>query len=367
MKKILLKSLLLFAITFVAFSCDSDDNNDTPSWTEPKITDTGMYILNQGKMGNNDASLVYFDLATNVTTKDVFSNQNKMKLGDTGQDIAIYGTKMYVSVTGSNRIYVTNLKGQLLKNGIGEDAIIELKNGTAPQSPYALITNEGKVYASFYGGCIAVIDTTSLAITKTIPVGSYPEKMIIKDKNLYVTERNGNNGEISKKISVVNLTNFSVNSITVAENPTTICQDKNGNIYVASWGNYVDISPSFQKIASGTIDAVEISNKTVTGMAAANDKILLILSGSDFKSQLAYYDLSKNELVEESFLADKTNLPEAQNITVDPHTGNVYICTSDYKNNGVVYIYTSSYDLIKSVSSEGVNPISIGFTKKNNK
>ncbi len=67
------------------------------------------YILNEGSWGSNNASLSRVDLTTGAITNNVFSTANGRGLGDVAQDIVIYGTKAYISVTFSNSIEAMSL------------------------------------------------------------------------------------------------------------------------------------------------------------------------------------------------------------------------------------------------------------------
>ena len=50
-----------------------------------------LYFLNSGNMGNNNATLTMYDPETGESDPDYFMTQNGRGLGDTAQDIIIYG------------------------------------------------------------------------------------------------------------------------------------------------------------------------------------------------------------------------------------------------------------------------------------
>lgn len=57
----------------------------------------GFYLLNEGNMGTNKATLDYMDFATGVYTRNIYAAANPtqpMEMGDVGNDIAIYGSKL---------------------------------------------------------------------------------------------------------------------------------------------------------------------------------------------------------------------------------------------------------------------------------
>lgn len=79
------------------------------------LGDGSAYVLNQGFWGGNDASLSRVDLATGQIDNNVFSAANARNLGDIAQDILVYGSKAYVTVTFSNTIEVVSIKDNTSK------------------------------------------------------------------------------------------------------------------------------------------------------------------------------------------------------------------------------------------------------------
>ena len=153
-------------------SCDDDDpvidnpdNPDDPNTppTEEVVTTNGYYVLNSGKMGSNNASLSFYNTDTQEVTADVFMEKNERGLGDTANDMLIYGEKMYIAVYGSQVIEVTDLQGNSLKQ-------IQSTTGS-PLQPRFMTSHEGKVYVSLYDGYVARLDTASLEIETQVAVG----------------------------------------------------------------------------------------------------------------------------------------------------------------------------------------------------
>lgn len=57
----------------------------------------GFYLLNEGNMGMNRATIDWFDYEQGVYTRDIFSELNPTlprELGDVGNDLKIYGKKL---------------------------------------------------------------------------------------------------------------------------------------------------------------------------------------------------------------------------------------------------------------------------------
>jgi YVTN family beta-propeller protein len=357
MRKLLLQGAVFSLLALGFVSCDSDDNNGT--WTDPEVTTTGIYILNNGNWGANDAKLSYYNVDTKTVTADVFYNMNgEQKLGDLAQDMTVYGSRMYITVTGSNKIFITDRSAKILRT-------IDPKNGDKPMEPRYTKTYNGKVYVTTQSGYVLRIDTTSMAVDKQIKVGSYPEQMTIVNNNLYVA----NSGQgADNTVSVVNLSTYTETKIPVIINPEKITSDRYGNIYVISTGDYGDIRPTLQKINPDTKAVSVIGTDIATRMAASGDKLFLIyMDPTDYSATVAaklyYYDIAKGEVVKQSFVMppSATDLDKASVISIDPGNSDIYISTTDSVTKGSVYKFSSSGQYQTKFSSEGLNPMGAFF------
>src|SRR5699024_10481071 len=82
----------------------------------PENPDTllrGMYVLNQGNMNSNKSSLDYLDFSTGAYRRNIYQEVNPeitLGLGDVGNDIGIYGSKLYIVLNNSNKIDVLDAK-----------------------------------------------------------------------------------------------------------------------------------------------------------------------------------------------------------------------------------------------------------------
>ena len=59
----------------------------------------GFYLVNEGNMGSNKCTLDYFDYLTGLYARNFYAERNPdvvKELGDVGNDIGIYGSKLYV-------------------------------------------------------------------------------------------------------------------------------------------------------------------------------------------------------------------------------------------------------------------------------
>ena len=102
------KCFFLFPLFFIA----CDDLEDKPSIVPESngdVFETGtaeMYILSEGLFNQNNSSLARYSFNRQRCTNNYFSANNQRGLGDTANDIAIYGNKIYVVVSVSSTVEV---------------------------------------------------------------------------------------------------------------------------------------------------------------------------------------------------------------------------------------------------------------------
>ena len=117
MKKLLYLVLAMLAVA----SCRNDelivmsDTQDTGGKPVPGNI-VGMYVLCEGNMGSNKASVDYLDLSgTGATVKyyrNIYPERNPTEvkeLGDVGNDIEVNGSKLWMVINCSNMVVVATV------------------------------------------------------------------------------------------------------------------------------------------------------------------------------------------------------------------------------------------------------------------
>ena len=358
MKK-LFSILLSASLLFGAVSCEKDPKQDPD--LEPVINKT--YILNSGSYAANNASLTLFNAADTTVKGNVFFNTNGKALGDTGQDILAYGSKMYISVYGSGVIFVTDCNGKIVNE-------ITLTDFTSPRN---LTAANGKVYASYYDGAVAQIDTASFSV-KTSACGVNPEKLKVSNNKLYVAISEGMNyPNYGKTVGIYNASTMDeIKTVEVGVNPGAVEVDELGNVFVICTGDYGATAPSLKVINSKT-DAVSDVKLEVTVDAkalkltpswismGADNKLYLVCAkeGDAWNAPKTIYTYNTKTSKLEKFVTDGTVVNDIYSITADKVSGYVYVGTSDYKTNGDMFLFTTEGKLHTSFDSEGINPIAV--------
>ena len=208
----------------------------------------GMYVLCEGNMGSNKCTLDYLDLSGNTPTvhywRNIYAERNPSvvkELGDVGNDIKIYGSKMWIVVNCSDKVEVVRADNC---QRIGQVDIPNCRYVTF-DGPYAYVSSYvGPVdlNAEAQIGMVYQVDTLTLEVTKTVTVGYQPEEMAVIDGKLYVANSGGYIAPIyDHTVSVVDLQTFKEErKIDVGVNLHRCRADKYGQLWVTSRGNYIN-------------------------------------------------------------------------------------------------------------------------------
>lgn len=355
------KSNVLIAVVILSLffvSCKKDDA-PTPETPEPAA---GVYVLNQGTFNANNTTLTYYDFGTKSAMTDFYKNVNGNGLGDTGNDMLIYGSKLYVVMNVSSYVEVAEAA---TAKGIKK---IEMKNNNEqPLTPRYIVGYKNHVFVSCWDGTVQVIDTASLEITKTIKVGANPEKMAIDGNKLYVANSGGITPGYDSTVSVIDLATFEETSkIKVGTNPTVIASDGQGTLFVGTMGNYGDIQPTLVKINTANNSVTGVSKTQVSALRYYKNNLYAI--AGDFAAQKVVVIRTSDLSADNDFVSDGTAVAIPYGLDIDENTGDMYVTDAvDYMTSpaGVVYCFDVAGKKKFSFSvAPGINPCKVVFVGK---
>jgi YVTN family beta-propeller protein len=343
---------LFIALAFVAVlsSCHKDKVN--PQIDQPTAQRAGIYILNQGGIGHNNSTLTYYDYTTKNLVADQYVAANTNKLGDTGNDLGIYGSKMFIVVNNSNVVDVVNAKTSKL-----------VKQITLNQ-PRSVVFYKSNAFITSYSGTVSVIDTASLTISKTVTVGSDPEQMVIANGKLYVANSGGLDLTPATTVSVIDLTALTeTKKITVIADPISITTDAYDNVYVLSLGDFNTVQPGMTIIDDKT-DAVKSKPTVSLGYNVP------VYAQGDFvyyptaDNKIAVYNAKTQAASAANFITDGTVITTPYAISGDPATGEIFVTDAkDYSSNGTLTAFDKNGKKEYSIVT-GINPGKITLLNK---
>lgn len=361
-KKLLstLFNLFIIAASLIVFSCNKEDEPVNPVKT--KAT-KGLFVLNEGLFDQNNASLTYYDLDANTPTTDFFTIKNDRGLGDTGNDMETYGSKLYIVVTGSNQVEVVDSK-----TGVSIKQISMLNEEQKPRSPRQIAFHKNYAYVVSFDGTVGRMDTSSLVFDKFLTLGKNPNGICVANDKLYISNSGGLDfPNYDKTVSVVSTESFQeLKRIEVVVNPNTILADKHGDVYVKSSGNYGDIAARLQVINSSTDEVTHhFENLPISGFAIGGDSAYVYSYDYGTKeTKISVIDVKNEVVVSDKFITDNTTLTTPYGIDVDPLTGDVYITdVYDYVVTGDVHCFSKDGKQ-KFMFEAGLNPNKVVFIQE---
>ncbi len=343
----------LFVLSLLLFACDKDENQPTVTET----LDNGILVLCEGLFQQNNSSLSWIDLSNEAVNTDFFTSQNGRFLGDTGNDMKVYGSKIYIIVNNSNTVEVINKKdGKSIKQ-------ISMTNGAAAKQPRSITFYNGKAFVTCYDGFVDVIDTTSLTISQRIPVGSNPEGLAISNGKLFVSNSGGlNYPAVDSTISIIDLASYTeLDRIVVGKNPGAVQVDSEGDVYVIARGNYGTIPSRMVRINSQTNAVEQTFTFDASGMALMQDYFLIsFYNYSTQTSEIRLFNTLSETLENNNFIST-SGLTTLYGIQYNPVSDKIYCLDAmNYTNSGYVRQYTSAGVFEKSYHV-GLNPSKLVF------
>ncbi len=240
---------------------------------EKKPELVGYWILSEGYAGSNNSEMAWYDAATKVLSKKQFNAINGTSLGDTGNALKMYGSKMYAVISGSGF-------GESTPKGTSYIEVIDPKTGKSIKriqftnaagvaaKPRNIIFEGGKGYISSYSNEVVRLDTVSLELDARAALsGTLAEGLAYNDGKIYVC----NSGQgMDNRISVVNAeTMTQTKVIKTAMNPTGIVSASNGVIYFNT--NYPDYT--LFKLTTDDEKITEMKGLSVADMTYTNNNI----------------------------------------------------------------------------------------------
>jgi len=355
-------SLFLFLLMLILSSCDDMEDKSLKHDDKPVGAEiTQLYVLSEGLFNMNNSSLASYDLKSGEVVKDFFLAKNKRGLGDTANDMALYGSKLFVVVNVSSQVEVLDATtGESLKR------IPMFDHNQVARQPRYITFHKNKAYVCSFDGTVARIDTASLQIDAIVRVGRNPDGITVANGKIYVSNSGGLSfPDYDNTVSVIDIASFAeIKKIRVAVNPSHIHADSEGDVYVVSRGDYGALGYQFQRINSHT-DQLE---ETFEGLNVLNFRIhrdTAYLYNYDFNSGNSWFkvfDCKTERIINEQFISDNTKIQTPYGIDVNPYNGDVYI--TDAKSFimwGDVLCFDKTGKLKFKISNIGLNPNKIVF------
>lgn len=312
----------------------------------------GLYLLNEGNMGSNKCTLDFLDYTTGKYWRNIYPERNPhvvKELGDVGNDLQIYGSKLYAVINCSHYVEVMDVENA---QHVGK---VDVVNGRY------IVFNKGKAYVSSYAGPVQIdpnarpgkvveIDTVDLSIKREVVVGYQPEEMVVKGDLLYVANSGGYRfPNYDRTVSVIDLNTFKViKTIDVAINLHRMALDRYGRIYVSSRGDYYNVHSDVFILDSKTDRVTGHLGVGASEFCMSGDSLYLFgveWSYVTSKNTVTYaiYDTRKQKIVSRNFITDGTDqqISIPYGLAVNPITKEFFVADAKtYVNPGMLFCFS---------------------------
>ena len=323
----------------------------------------GMYLLNEGNMGSNKATIDYLDFSNGTYIRNIYGERNPnviKELGDVGNDIQVYGHRLYAVINCSHKVEVMDLR---TCRRIGQIDI--------PNCRYIRFHGD-KAYISSYVGPVSIdpnaqlgaifeVDTATLRITRQVTVGYQPEEFEIIGNYLYVANSGGYRApDYDSTLSVVDLTDFrQIKKIPVCVNPHRVRKDQYNHLWITSRGDHKEVEPQLTCFSPITNSLLPIAQApAVSEMVLLGDSMYYYgthWNDETMSNQTTYGVFNiQNSLplagafregagVGSSLITDRTekNIKIPYGIQVNPYNGDIYITDAkNYVSSGQLHCYS---------------------------
>lgn len=349
--------------------------------TVPEGSDVvGMYLLNEGNMGSNKCTLDYLDFVQGYYVRNLYAERNPhviKELGDVGNDIRVYGSRLYVVVNCSNKLEVLDARTgvRIAQVDIPNCRYVNFYRGHAYVSSYVgpvQLNNPNAVKGAVYK-----VDTLTLKVEGKCTVGYQPEEIEVLGEYLYVANSGGYMApNYDNTVSVIELEGFrQMQKIPVGINLHRVKADNHGRLWVTSRGDYETISSNLyvlqKKKGRNEMEVTDTLDIPCSDFCISGDSLYYYSTEwNNFTQQntITYGIINTETLqrVSNSFITDGTqaDITIPYGISIHPDTGDIYITDAkNYVSSGVLHCYSKDGKHKWSVRTGDI-PAHMCFIKK---
>ena len=320
----------------------------------------GFYLLNEGNMGSNKCTMDFYDYTTGTYIRNIYGNANPSavkELGDVGNDLRIYGNRMWAVINCSNKIEVMEAR---TARRVGQVNLANCRYIAFHES-YAYVTSYAGPVQINPGyeqkGMVVKIDTATLEKVDTCIVGFQPDRLDIAGGKIFVANSGGYMfPNYENTVSVVDIGTFREEGrIPVAVNLHHLLADSDGQLWVSSRGDYYGNTSALFCITdpAGTPQVRRITTQDGTDLVVENMTLRgdsLYVIGTEFSyatmqnhTNYGIVNVRTRQVLTTNFITDGTDasIMEPYGIAVHPHTGEILIGDArTHVNPGTLFCFS---------------------------
>ena len=318
-----------------------------------------LFVLNEGNFQKNNSTLDFFRFSDGNYVSDAFGSMNPtvvQGIGDTGNDLALNGDKLWLVMNGSGYVHVLNAFDETL---IASIAVPDPRYITFDKS-YAYVSSyAGAIYGGDeVKGKVYRISLSTYKVDGEVEVGCQPEGVAVSGNKLYVANSGGYNYIHENTVSVIDLSSFKVSStVTTASNLHFMASDGQGVVYVSSYGESSwsqDADGNWIQSMSEPMGLYKISGASssqvkdvhVSCMTMCSDGYIYAIGNAEeltggYLNMLYKVSVKDGSVTSKAISGtDAAKVGNPYGICVAPGTGEIFIADADYTGPGKVWCFT---------------------------
>jgi len=344
-----------FLLVAMISGCQS--NPAGPSGSTPGAP-TGVYVVNEGNYQRANSSLTFYMPDSNKAYQNVFTLANGRDLGDTGNDIEIFGSKAFIVVSGSQKVEVISTADH---KSVGTFQI------SGQRTPYDIvILSDAKAYVTnLMDSSVTAFNPSTLQVVyDRIKVGANPQGIASANGKIYVC----NSGfGYDNTVTVLNAgTGTLIKTISLEASPSEVGVGPNNEVVVkcdgrSDYGNPNNDTPGSISVINSDNDVVVI--KAILPLATYGHPGKMAVGMKGFG-----YFVGKTGIIRFSFTGSTLSVEgtpfstmQAYSLTLDNATDRLFATDAkDYVQLGEVAVLDSQGKELKRFTA-GIIPGAIAF------
>lgn len=353
-----MKNMILMLCLMALASCMKDDELWERRPVQHDPASEGVFIINEGNFGYENASLSWYDIEAGEVYNDVFYNANAIPLGDVALSMEVHGGLGYIVLNGSGKVYVIDVNSFALKG--------KITGLTSPR--YIHFVDDSKAYVTdLYARAVAIVDPALLQVTGSVDVNNHDphfyqhptEQMVQYGKYVFT-----NCWSYDNKVLVIDSeADVVADSVEVPLQPQSMVLDRYDNLWVLTDGGFEGNPYGHEEPALVRIDAEGLAIGKVFGFSLDDLPSELRINGSGdtlyFLNRHVYRHAVISDHDPEIFIESPYGAQVNggyYGLGVDPVRSDVYVADAvDHVQRGVVYRFSAGGVALDTLRT-GINP-----------
>ena len=285
-----------------------------------------VYVCNEGNYQFGNASISYYDHATNSVVEKYYQQINQMPLGDVCQSMSFGNGNAYLIINNSGKVVVVDRNTFEWKS--------DILGFTSPRE-LMLVSNSKAYVSEIFENRLRVVDLNENKISTSIRLGGESEEMKVIYGKVFITSPNRG------MLYVIDAeTNALSDSINLSKGARSIQEDKEGMLWVLCSGGGDENGALYK------IDPISLQISTRFDFSDSDAPTRLRINSSNdtlyFVNQSIYkMGVSESSLPNRAFIKANDRIFYA--LGINPVNNNVYVADAiDYIQRGTVLIFSQS-------------------------